>query len=84
MRLFLRNREVRSVTYPNADWSKIDYPAVKQLWCRVVGGFTLLALIGAIFLVVGAVFLPQARRLTEQDGVSLAVVWCIISIGTCT
>ena len=65
----------------NEDWGRIEYPGGRDLWCKLVIGFTIVTVVGAIFIVIGAVFFEEARQIEEEKGISLALTWCVIGIG---
>lgn len=75
------NNRVTCTDINSGDWGKIVYPGGPKLWRRVVLAFTIMALFGAIFVILGAVFLENAKKIQEDSGISLPIIWCIIGMG---
>ncbi|ELU18126.1 hypothetical protein CAPTEDRAFT_225635 [Capitella teleta] len=61
-------------------WMKKDLPGGRRLWLQLVVGFFGVALLGAVFVCLGGVFLQKAHHLAMEDSISLPLVWCIIGI----
>jgi hypothetical protein len=60
-----------------------ELPGGRRLWCQLVVGFFGVAVLGAIFVSLGAVFMKKAHKMAVEDSMSLPLVWCIIGIGEC-
>ena len=67
----------------NSIWNinKVRIPGSEKLYKRLVISFVSVSILGLVLLVVGSVFLDQARDIYEDSGSALLMIWCIIFIG---
>ena len=63
-----------------AELRTVDFPSDSALWCRMVVGFTIVTVVGAVLVVIGASFINETRH-SDKSASSFAHTWCIISIG---
>ena len=63
----------------NNSWSKLDVPGGRELWYRMVLGVVAFAVVGIIFVAVGAVLFHHTSTTIKET--SLPAVFSIFGIG---